>query len=543
MALSKKVAIVTGASRGIGAATAVELCRVGADVCILARSREELRQTEALCKQARTGARVVICDVDVTDKALLLAAVTRCELELGSIDIAIHAAGISGAQPSAAADDAWFKRVLDVNLFSGVELARLVLPGMLARSQGAIVFVSSILARQQTLSPGQAAYVASKMAVAGYISALFAEARAKSIKVSCIYPGLVNTGMGADFQKEFGSLIDRSLSGTDLLQSEDVAQAIVYAVLPRPSCIHELTIEPTRDVARLSVYTEPAAIEAIRSSPAPPPPAAPTALITGAGRGIGRSVAVALAKRGFNLGLIARTQGDLDEAAAECRAARPGVVVKLFPITVRDRAALSAAVDEVAKDGSLTVVVSNAGTNRRKSVAVADVGVWEEVLDTNLLSAMFLTRIAMPHLLRHAHRTGVPSHVIFVNTTLAPDNAQAIPGVAPYVTSKAGLAGFARVAHADVRDFGVKVSTIFPGLVNTVMGVRQGPVEKLRQTKVNPAAIIQPEEIAECVLFIIDARPNASVTSIAIHSQQHHVDAIRRHGEKFLAQHDKPAKL
>ena len=70
---------------------------------------------------------------------------------------------------------------------------------------------------------------------------------------------------------------------------------------------------------------------------------------------------------------------------------------------------------------------------------------------------------------------------------MAPNRAQALPGVAPYATSKAGLAAFARVAMADVRDFGVKVSTIFPGLVNTQMGTRDGPVSKAMAKGVVPS--------------------------------------------------------
>jgi NADP-dependent 3-hydroxy acid dehydrogenase YdfG len=237
------------------------------------------------------------------------------------------------------------------------------------------------------------------------------------------------------------------LSIVDYLQPSDVANAILFAVTPRPSCVTEITIEPTRDVGRLGVYTEPTAIAAIRDVPSPAAPSLPTAFVTGAGRGIGRAVALALAKKGYNLALVARTMSDLEEVAAACRAVRADVKVALIACSVVDRAAMSAAVERAGADGSLAVVVSNAGTNRRKSVAAADPAVWAEVMDTNLLSAMHLTRITMPYLLRRAHATGTPADIVFINTTLSPDRAQPIPGVAPYVTSKAGLAAFARVCR------------------------------------------------------------------------------------------------
>ena len=95
-----------------------------------------------------------------------------------------------------------------------------------------------------------------------------------------------------------------------------------------------------------------------------------------------------------------------------------------------------------------------------------------------------------------------------------------------------------QVALADVRDFGVKVSTIFPGLVNTAMGVRQGPVERLKGKSIEGGMLIQPEELAECVSFILDMPPGAAVTDILLHTQEHNVAAIRNHGEAFLKEQE-----
>ena len=257
--------------------------------------------------------------------------------------------------------------------------------------------------------------------------------------------------MGSDFQKEYGKLIDRSVPLSAFLQPDDVARAILFASLPRQSVVAEITLEPSRDVQRMSVYTEKQAIEAMLASPSPYPsfstsPPSPTALVTGAGRGIGRAIAIDLARRGFRLALIARTLSDLEEVGAACKAVRGDVRLMLFPINVCNRAALAEAVECAASEGSLAVVVSNAGTNRRRSVATADIRVWEEVVDTNLLSAMHLTRCAMPHLLRYAQAT--PAHVIFINSSLALERTQPFPGVAPYATSKAGLAAFAKVCKS-----------------------------------------------------------------------------------------------
>jgi NAD(P)-dependent dehydrogenase (short-subunit alcohol dehydrogenase family) len=194
--------------------------------------------------------------------------------------------------------------------------------------------------------------------------------------------------------------------------------------------------------------------------------------------------------------------------------------------------------------------------------------VWNEVIKLNMISAMYLTRLAMPHLLRRVRVTGQPADIVFVSTSLCLERTQPMPGIAPYATSKAGLAAFAKVglcvracvcvcvcvcvicprhycvshsltlvvqvAMADVRDYGVRVSTIFPGLVNTEMGLKQGPVEKRTRRTVDPDILIQPEEIAEAVLFIAQTPANAAVTSITIQSQQHNVASVRKYADDFV---------
>jgi 3-oxoacyl-[acyl-carrier protein] reductase len=182
-----------------------------------------------------------------------------------------------------------------------------------------------------------------------------------------------------------------------------------------------------------------------------------TALVTGAGRGIGRAVALALAREGVAVAGVARTAADLDSLVGEIEA--DGGKGLAFAGDLRDpnvpEAAIAATVDRF---GGLQILVNNAGIGAHSSVAETSDEVWEKVLGTNLTAPFRLTRAALPHLF---HRGG---HV-FMISSLAGVNP--IPGMAAYCASKAGLDHFTACLMLEVRQRGVKVTTIAPGSVDT----------------------------------------------------------------------------
>ena len=197
-------------------------------------------------------------------------------------------------------------------------------------------------------------------------------------------------------------------------------------------------------------------------------------------------------------------QSDLAAVAKECFTINPKCRVLSFPLDVADTEMLKAAVTStVTQCGTLSAVISNAGVNRRRSAALcSDSGrVWEQVTAVNLLAGMHLTRFALPHLMRHAAKASRRADTLlcFVNThcasracctrdcmsvtaecvrTDAQPTQQRLPGASIYVTTKTGLAGFAQAVMEDVRDMGIKVVTLFPGLVNTRLGRAKGPIER-----------------------------------------------------------------
>ena len=182
-----------------------------------------------------------------------------------------------------------------------------------------------------------------------------------------------------------------------------------------------------------------------------------SALVTGAGRGIGRSIAMALAREGARLTVVSRTAHELDTLVEEIEAVGGRGVA--FAGDLRNPSACSGAV-AAAVDcfGGLQILVNNAGLGVFANVADTSDEDWDAVLGTNLSAAFRLTRAALPHL---AHRGG---HIVMVSS-LAGKNP--IAGLAAYCASKAALDQFAACLMLEVRHQGVKVTTVAPGSVDT----------------------------------------------------------------------------
>ncbi|MBM3457976.1 MAG: SDR family oxidoreductase [Armatimonadetes bacterium] len=226
------------------------------------------------------------------------------------------------------------------------------------------------------------------------------------------------------------------------------------------------------------------------------------ALVTGASRGIGRAVALALAERGCEVALVARTEAGLAETAALCR--EQGVRAEAVACDLLDPASVGAAVEAVtARLGRLDILVNNAGVLITGPTAEGDPDAWDRMLEVNLLAAMRFTRLALPHLI-----AGGKGAVILLSS-LAGRYTGA--GMSAYCASKHGMMGFAGCLFDEVRDHGVKVCAICPGWVNTDMMDGSG---------VDPGGVIQPGDVAEAVLFAVTSSENACPTEIQIQPQR-----------------------
>ncbi len=227
-----------------------------------------------------------------------------------------------------------------------------------------------------------------------------------------------------------------------------------------------------------------------------------TALISGAGRGIGRAIAQQLAAGGYHVFLLGRDGEALASVAAACIAQAGAADFLVGDLChVHD---IAAALDAAhARLGHIDVLINNAGTAARGTVQDADLDGWRAVLDLNLWAAIALTRGVVPAMIER--RRGAIINISSISARHSAGND------AIYAASKHALNGFTASLFEDVREFGIKVSSIMPGFVETALTAQLGK----RDTR-----MISPQDVATCVDFVLASSPRCCPTEIVIRPQR-----------------------
>jgi NAD(P)-dependent dehydrogenase (short-subunit alcohol dehydrogenase family) len=218
------VAVVTGASSGIGRRLALDLAGRGATVVGLARRTELLAELEHQLRASSPSSDTTVCDVGDADA--YRAALAGIEDRHGRIDVLVNNAGIEQLTPATdgltdGSTDA-YHRIFDVNVFGVVTGTLAVLPGMVARGSGIVVNVSSDSARAP--EPGHGAYAASKAAVAAFTEAVAHEVATRGVHVHVLYPAWVPTAMGMSGTEDGGSLPPKPVRRSESEVSELVLE-------------------------------------------------------------------------------------------------------------------------------------------------------------------------------------------------------------------------------------------------------------------------------------------------------------------------------
>ncbi len=226
------------------------------------------------------------------------------------------------------------------------------------------------------------------------------------------------------------------------------------------------------------------------------------ALITGAGRGIGRAIALALAQEGSKLALAARNQQELESVAQEIRALKTEALI--IPTDVRDdKQVREMIVKTVDHYGALHVLVNNAGLGHFKTVAEMKTAEWDDMFAVNLRGVFLATNAAIPHL-----RQAKESFVINL-ASLAGKNTFVNGG--GYAATKWGLRAFSQCLMLEERQYGVRVLVVCPGSVDT--GFATGRTGSPHSAK---KEIIRPEDVAATIVMSIKMPQRTMVSEIDI---------------------------
>ena len=230
--LKGKIAIVTGAGRGIGRAIALALGEAGARVALAARSEGEIRSVAQEIRGKDGDALAIAADLTRDDEIERL--VKQTVKEWGAVDILVNNAGWGKTATVVDSRVEDWDRTLQINLRAPMVLTRLVLPGMIAKKSGAVVNIGSISSKAGTANTS--AYSASKFGMLGFTQSLFEEVREYGIKVSIILPGFVDTPLIP---------LNKRLDRGKMIQPRDIAGAVMYVLsTPLNSCPVEMTIRP-----------------------------------------------------------------------------------------------------------------------------------------------------------------------------------------------------------------------------------------------------------------------------------------------------------
>jgi NADP-dependent 3-hydroxy acid dehydrogenase YdfG len=240
--LSSQVVAITGASSGIGEATALACARAGAAVALAARRAERIERLAQRIIQE--GGRAIAVPADVGEERQAQAFVERAHSELGRLDVLVNNAGVMLLGPIENAPTDEWRQMIHVNVFGVLYCTHAALPLMHAQGSGHIVNISSVAGR--VARAGSGVYNLTKFGVGAFSESLRQECVPMGVRVTLIEPGAVDTELAGHNRPEIREQIAQRFGDVERLTAEDIANAILYAIgQPRHVSVNEVLIRPS----------------------------------------------------------------------------------------------------------------------------------------------------------------------------------------------------------------------------------------------------------------------------------------------------------
>ena len=227
------------------------------------------------------------------------------------------------------------------------------------------------------------------------------------------------------------------------------------------------------------------------------------ALITGAGKGIGKAIAIALAKEGVNVALVGRTKSNLDELAAELK--QYNIKIATAVADVASLASVNKAVETVQNElGFIDILINNAGIGKFAKFLEMEPNDWQEIIQTNLMGTYYVTRAVVPAMIEK--QTG---DIINISSSSAFSPAAV---TSAYSASKAAVNAFSTSLMQEMRKHNIRVTALSPSTTATDMAI------DLKLTDGNPDKVMQPEDLAEVIIYQLKLNRRVFVKDAAIWS-------------------------
>ena len=462
-----KIVIVTGASSGIGAATASAFAAEGARVALTA-PESEMPTLQALAEELRHIGRTCLAfPVDVTETAQIEAMVRQVLQNWGRIDVLVNNAGVGYHGPFESMSLGDFEKVLQINLLGAVRCLYATIPVMLSQRGGQIINIAS--AHSRRAHPYYAAYAASKYALRGLSDSLRVELAPHGIAVLTYCPPYTESKFFDNLLRSVGPVRPRRTGATPAA----VANGIVEAAWRRKREVVVTFRERLLDGANrftpslvdclIARHYEAKLGNRGQSRLKKPLPRTTrfqgqVVIVTGASRGIGRSVAMAFGMAGARVALVARSadvihalaqgmqQRGQESLAASCDIADPQQV-----------AGMVAAVME--RWGRIDILVNNAGIGAHGQFSQTPYNDFERIFRVNLFGVAYCISAVLPHMIRE--RSG---KIVNVSSMIG---KRAYPGNAAYCASKFALQGLAESLRVETRHHGIRVIQVCPDVTET----------------------------------------------------------------------------